>query len=102
MINGYRVFWTDNALDELKATIEYLQLNFSEIEVSYLARKIESILLNISNFPELYPASVNSNNVRRVVVARFNTMYYRINNDNKQIEILSFFSNRQNDQNLAY
>ena len=28
MKSGYKIFWTDNAVDELEKTIEYLQLIF--------------------------------------------------------------------------
>lgn len=33
MKNGYRIFWTDFALEELEKTIEYLKENFSEKEL---------------------------------------------------------------------
>ncbi len=37
MKNGYKVFWTQNALDELSGTIEYLKNNFTEKELKKLA-----------------------------------------------------------------
>jgi hypothetical protein len=39
MKSGYKIFWTDYAIDELEKTIEYLQLNFSEKELKRLAQK---------------------------------------------------------------
>src|SRR5436190_23652216 len=92
----YKVFWTDHALEELKTAFQYLELNFSGNETSLLANKIESVLSYISKHPNLYPESSEKMGVRRAVVARFNTMYYRVNSAKKQIEILSFFANSDN------
>lgn len=93
MKSGYRVFWTDHALDELRNTVEYLELNFTDREIRNLSEKIESTLRLVSANPQIFPETEESVGIRRVVIARFNTMYYRVNNN--QVEILSFFSNRQ-------
>jgi len=95
MTNGYSVFWTDHALEELDTTIEYLWLNFSDVEVSRLGRSIESILANISQNPMMYPRSDMSGGIRRAVVLRFNTLYYRLDPDDRRIEVISFYSNRK-------
>ncbi|HLA96157.1 MAG TPA: type II toxin-antitoxin system RelE/ParE family toxin [Pyrinomonadaceae bacterium] len=102
MKSGYRVAWTDHALEELSQTFKYLQLNFSEKEISRLAYKIESVISYISKYPKLYPESSQQKGVRRAVIAKFNTLYYRINANKHQIEILSFFSNREDPQKLEF
>lgn len=96
MESGYKILWTDFALEELANTIEYLKDNFSEKEINKLAREIERITELISKNPEIFPNSEKMN-IRKVVILRFNTLYYRINNQN--IEIISFFSNRQSPAN---
>ena len=93
MKNGYKTHWTPNALKGLTKTIEYLQKNFTEKEIEKLALKIEETVQLISQNPELFQKS-ETKNIRRAVVLKFNTVYYRIKNN--KIEILSFFSNRQN------
>ncbi len=95
MKSGYRILWSDHALDELERTVEYLQLNFSDAEITSLAKAVESTISNISNNPFMYPESA-AKNVRRAVILRFNSLYYRLNTGSESIEILSFFSNRQN------
>lgn len=91
MKNGYNILWTPNALNELQATIEYLQNNFSKQEINKLAKKIEDTLELISQNPTIFPKAENKN-VHKIVILKFNTMYYRVKNEN--IEILSFFSNK--------
>lgn len=93
MKNGFNIEWTQNAINELKNTIEYLEINFSEKEIKKLVDKIESVTELISKNPNLFPKS-EYNNTFKAVILKFNTLYYRINNNN--VEILSFFSNRQN------
>ncbi len=75
-------------------TIEYLDENWTEKELRTLAESIEEKLALISQNPNLFQASDNKKNIRRVVIQTYNTLYYRF--ENEQIEIISFFSNRQN------
>lgn len=41
MKSGYKIFWTDFALKELQATIEYLEENWTEKELRKLALTLE-------------------------------------------------------------
>lgn len=93
MKSGFNIEWTQNARKELEKTIEYLEENFSEKEIKKLVQKIENITELISQNQNLFPKS-KSNNIHKVVILKFNTLYYRTQNNS--VEILSFFSNRQN------
>jgi len=93
MKSGYKIHWTPHALAELEQTIEYLENNFTKKEISNLVLKIEETIRLISQNPDLFPKS-EMENIYRVPVLKFNTMYYRVKAG--RIEILSFFSNRQN------
>ena len=94
MKNGYKILWTDFALKELENTIEYLEENWTEKELQNLALNIEETLKLISQNPELFQGSEIKNDIRRAIILSHNTMYFRVKNN--QIEIISFFSNRQN------
>lgn len=92
MKSGYKIHWTDNALNELAKTIEYLEENFTDKEIQKLALKIESTTELISQNPDIFSKS-EFKDVHKVTVLKYNTLYYRKRKSN--IEILSFFSNRQ-------
>jgi len=94
MKNGYRIKWTDNALEELKMTFEYIEDNWTEKELKNLSSEIERAINLISTNPKLFP-KLENRNIRRAVIKKLNTIYYRVI-ENNSIEILSFFSNRQN------
>jgi plasmid stabilization system protein ParE len=98
MGNGYKILWTDHALSELESTYQYLEANFTERELSNLSKEIENVTYLISINPYLFQESEFKKGVRKAVVMKFNTMYYRIKLDT--IEILSFFSNRQDPDNI--
>ena len=92
MESGYNIFWTDHALSELADTYEYLELNFTPREMKNLSLEIDQVPQLISKKPKLFPIS-ESLEIRKVVIKKYNTMYYKVNKN--QIEIISFFSNRQ-------
>ena len=94
MKSGYKIHWTANALEELNDTIIYLEENWTAKELNNLAINLEEKLILISQNPYLFQSSDFKKNIRRVIVLKYNTLYYRIKND--EIEIISFFSNRQN------
>ncbi|TDG35180.1 type II toxin-antitoxin system RelE/ParE family toxin [Pedobacter changchengzhani] len=96
MKNGYSVFWTDFALKELENTIEYLKKNWTDKELRNLALKLEETLIFISHNPYLFQVSDIKKDIRRVVILKHNTLYYRFVKN--QVEIISFFSNRQSPQ----
>lgn len=93
MKNGFKILWTDHALSELETTFEYLAQNWTSKEITRLVLKIEHIVELISKNPEMYQVSEKGKDIRQAVIMKHNTMYYRIIDDS--IQILSFFSNRQ-------
>ena len=93
MKSGFSIRWTDHALSERNKTFEYLEENFTQRELRSLSVEIEKVVKLIAQNPYLFPVS-DINDVRKAVVLRFNSLYYRVQNDS--IEVLSFFSNRQN------
>lgn len=100
MKSRYKVVWTDHALDELRQTVSYIEENFSELEIRQLANKIETTLALIATQPAMFPESSSRKGVRRAIILRFNSLYYRVKH--RQIEILSFFSNRQDLKKLKF
>ncbi len=98
MKSGYRIAWTSHALNELKETFNYLETNWTKKEIKKLSHEIERTLELISINPELFPKTRKKKNLRRVVVTKHNTLYYRKNK--MTIEILSFFSNKKNPNKL--
>ncbi len=98
MESGYKILWTDNALYELKETYLYLELNWTDKVLNRLSVELDKTLKLLSQNPRLFQIS-EYKNIRKAVLLRFNTLYYRVDEENKVVEILSFFSNRQSPDN---
>lgn len=94
MENGFRVLWTDHALNELQSTFEYLENNWTEKAIVNLVLKLEHTVELISKNPYMFQEPIDLGGIRQAVVMKHNTMYFRISGET--IEVLSFFSNRQN------
>ena len=92
MEKGFEILWTDLALEELSETVGYLKREFSQKETDILGDEIERISSITSQNPNIFPNS-DRLQTRKAEILKFYTLYYRIMND--QVEILSFFSNRQ-------
>lgn len=93
MSSGYKILWTKHALTELNETISYLEANWSEKEIKKLFLQLEKTLQLIAFNPFLFQESKKKSGVRRAVILKLNSLFYRVK-DNK-IEILSFFANRK-------
>ena len=92
MKSGYKILWTEHALIELSDTYDYLELHFTKRELKKLSTELDRTLKLISQSPHLFPIS-ELKGVRRVVIKKFNTLYYR--EKGGYVEIISFFSNRK-------
>ncbi len=89
MKNIYKIHWTDHALKELNEVYDYLKANWTENELRKLSLEIEKTIELISKNPELFPIINQNETIRRTVITKHNTIYYK--KLNKVIEILSFF-----------
>jgi plasmid stabilization system protein ParE len=77
MKSGFKILWTDFALKELEETIDYLQEKWTAKELSVLFLKLEETLSLIAQNPNLFQVSDVKKEVRRVVILKHNTLYYR-------------------------
>ena len=60
MKSGYKIFWTEHAASELEKTIQYLQTEFSDKEISKLLIKLKESIekgLEDANSGKLKPHS---------------------------------------------
>jgi len=89
-----KIIWTDHALSELNDIINHLESNWTRKEISRLFKKIEKSLAQIGRNPAMYPKTDKRESVRRAVLTRQLTLYYKT--DKNIIYILSLFDNRRN------
>ena len=64
--------------------------------------EVESLLIQITDNPEMFIASRKKKNVRKALITKHNTLYYRIKPRNKELELITFWDNRQDPKKIAY
>ena len=94
MKNTYKLIWSNEALVGFKDIINYLERKFSEKDISKFAKKFDKQLKIIRTSPKSFPLSPNSNSVRRTIVAKLTSIYFKIDGDT--INIVSISDNRKN------
>ena len=86
------VLWTDRALRNASSIKKYLEINFSTREVENFYSLLHAFEIAISAFPNLYPKSKIKRRIRRAVLSKVLSVYYRISKN--RIEVLALLDNR--------
>jgi plasmid stabilization system protein ParE len=98
MKNSYRLLWSDEALSNLREIINYLENRWTHKEIGKFANLLEHQLKLIVSNPLLFPMVDKSLDLRKAVLSRQTTIFYRVKGF--EIHILSLFDNRQNPAKL--
>jgi plasmid stabilization system protein ParE len=78
MKNTYKLIWSDEALQNLKSIIAYLEERWTNREIKKFARLLDRNLELITDNPQIFPKSDHSNEIRRSVISKQVSLYYRI------------------------
>ncbi|MDR0737732.1 MAG: type II toxin-antitoxin system RelE/ParE family toxin [Prevotellaceae bacterium] len=98
MNTGLTIEWTAEAQNKLNVVFDYLENHWTSHEVKKFAKRLDEALSFIIKFPFIYPASTQNNMVRRCVLTRQISLYYKVNPT--KILIITLFDNRQNPASL--
>ena len=92
-----QVIWSDDAVEDYFQNIDYLLTEWPENVASDFIVKVETLIKLIIRHPALFPNS-NYKHIRKAVVTRHISMYYR--SDNETIYIIRFWNNFQDPTKL--
>ena len=97
-----KISWTRTARRTYFKVLDYLAENWTKREVVNFINEVENLLNQITNNPEMFQSSRKKKNVRKALITKHNTLYYRIKPRKKELELITFWDNRQNPNKLAY
>ena len=86
------IVWTDRSLENAISIKEYLTHHFSKKEKDNFFALLQAFEIAVCAFPELYPQSGIKRNIRRAVLSKVLSAYYRINK--RRVEALALLDNR--------
>jgi len=89
-----KVIISKTAEKKLEKLFEYLILEWSDKVKRDFVKKLAKSIELIKNQPEIFPESIKGNGLRKCVITKQTTIYYRYNS--KQINIIIVFDTRQN------
>ncbi len=88
----YKLFWSDESLNNLKSIISYLESEWSEREIVTFKKKLSKQLDLIVKNPRLFPLSAFQPRLRKAVLSKQTTIFYELKEF--EIHIAYLFSNR--------
>ena len=94
------IIWSPAAESDLKSVLSYLDEKWSVLVVNQFINKVDSFVSLIAEEPKLFPTINKKHNVRKCVLTKQNTLFYRENKDS--IDIIRLFDTRQDPKKLKY
>lgn len=89
----YKIFWTQEAIDNLESILEYLSANFSNQEIDKFKKKLSKQIELIQKFPQMFPVSSYNTKLRKAVLSKQTTVFYEVKEN--VIHLVYLFVNYQ-------
>jgi len=90
-----KIVWTPQADRGLDKVIEYLEEEWTVMEILNLEQNLQDLLNRISKYPKICPATGKYKNVHKGLVDKNNYIIYRIQPKKELIEIINFRGTKQ-------
>jgi plasmid stabilization system protein ParE len=95
-----QILWSPSAENDFLHILEYLQNNWDEKVSQRLIEITDKLIKQISTNPRQFPVIQNDKKIRKCVMSKHNTLYYR--ERGIFIDILRIFDNRQDPHKLSF
>jgi plasmid stabilization system protein ParE len=94
-----RVIWTTESLETLNSNLDYLLAEWNDDVALKFLDRVDEVISVIKLTPEIYPLLNKNDQIRRCVVVKQITLYFRVVST-EQIDLLTFWNNFQNPEFL--
>lgn len=95
---GYKIFWTEEAIQNLENIIDYLASKWTQREVDNFKEKLSKQIDLIKRNPRMFPVSTFQPRLRKAVLSRQTSIFYEIGDN--VIYLAYVFVNYQNTERL--
>ena len=95
-----KIIWSPSSEEDFANILVYLASEWDEKVAIKFVDLVDAILMQISNNPRQFPIINKNYNVRKCVITKYNTLYYR--NRRNYIELLRIYDNRQDPEKLRF
>jgi len=87
----YPVRYSSRAYAEYESILQYVSDNFGILKAFEVDAHFEGIIKQIASNPKMYPPSLKYSEVRRCIISRQTSLYYRFSGE--FVELISFRAN---------
>ncbi len=94
------IIWSPDSEKDLDNILAYLSSGWNPTVSSRFLDLIEKVLVQISVNPRQFPIIQQKLKIRKCVLTKHNTLYYRISRSH--VELLRIYDNRQDPKNLKF
>jgi len=95
-----KIIWSPLSEDDFEKILNYLESEWDMNVVVKFIDLVDALLIQIASNPRQYPLIHKKYNIRKCVITKHNTLYYR--NRRRHIELLRIYDNRQDPENLKF
>jgi plasmid stabilization system protein ParE len=96
------VIWSAEAKTTFLNVIDYLNENWTKKEMIQFNQRTQITLTAIQKNPGIFPASLKNKKIRKAIVDKNNSFYYKIDHYQQEIHLLTFFDCRKNPKKLIF
>lgn len=89
-----KIIFSSRSKFQLDSLLDYLEIRFSVSTKKKFVLKLDKVIVIIQKDPETFSKSNSNKAIRKCVISKQTTLYYRYNN--QEIRLLSLFDTRQN------
>jgi plasmid stabilization system protein ParE len=95
-----QIIWSPAAEKDAEQILDFISTKWNKRIAAKYLNKLDDHIRLISEDPKLFPIIEDNLGVRKCVVTKQNSLFYRISNES--IEIIRLFDTRQNPKSLAF
>lgn len=97
-----KLIWSNQAQKDYYKVLTYLYENWGLNEVRSFVNKTEEVLGVIRKQPKTFIESRSKRNIRKGLVTKHNSLFYKVKPYKREIILLAFWDNRQSPKKFKY
>lgn len=95
-----RIIWSTRARITYLNILNYLEKEWGKNSVHNFISEVTDILMNVTRNPKMFISTKRNKYVRKGIITKHISFYYRIKQRKNEIELLTFWDNRQDPEKL--
>lgn len=93
MTSDFKIFWTEEAINNLESILDYLRNNQTQKEIDSFKISLSKQISLISKNPKLFAISEYNPRLRKAVLSKQTTIFYELSD--QAIYLVYLFNNKQ-------